>query len=144
MLRLQLKAGSEPPLLIEFIVIRQKELRHHTQQLSLGEHHRAVVQHAVRLYRRAYHRRYTLGACLQHLLKPRFCRLEQGFLKEQIAAGISRQGQLRKCHQTRFAVCRHVQLFRHGGGVFRHIAKAQLRHRRSYAHDSLHIVSSFG
>ena len=102
--------GDKVALLVKFAVVGQVYFRHQTQQLTVAEHRRTVVQLAVMAHRQADEDNDVQSlAGLQNRGKAVLGPTQQGILQEQVTAGVAGQRKLRQAEQLHifFGVLTH-------------------------------------
>ena len=89
--------GGELAALVELAVVRQVQLRHHTEHLAAMDHHRRVEQPGL-LAQRGTHdeHRQQVGGRLDDLRQALVYGIEQGVLTQQVVDGVAGQRQLRE------------------------------------------------
>ena len=87
---------GELALLVKFPVVGDMGLGHHAQNLSLLDNSGAIIQLLVHAHRQAHRRHHLqIPGGLQHRGQRLLSTPQQGFLIEQVAAGIAGEPQLR-------------------------------------------------
>ena len=102
--------GDKVALLVKLAVVGQVYFRHQTQQLTVAEHRRTVVQLAVMAHRQADEDNDVQSlAGLQNRGKAVLGPTQQGILQEQVTAGVAGQRKLRQAEQLHifFGVLAH-------------------------------------
>ena len=97
-------------LLVKLAVVGQVYFRHQTQQLTVAEHRRTVVQLAVMAHRQADKDNDVQSlAGLQNRGKAVLGPTQQGILQEKVTAGVAGQRKLRQAEQLHifFGVLAH-------------------------------------
>ena len=106
-------AHHEVPRLVEFAIIGQMHLRHHTEQPAAMDRQRAVVQGTGVAQRSAdQQQRQEIGRRFDQMLDSLLHRVEQHGLVQQIADRVARDAEFREhghCRASRMACARHIQ-----------------------------------
>ena len=139
--RRHVRAGGEPPELVELLVVRIRRLRHGTEHRAPPAHERRVQEAPVHEPPRRPHHERRLAARAHHFDQGRAGLVEQQIGREEVLAGVAREGKLRRQDEGGPGAClrlvRRKQRRRVGPRVADH---DRGRHRRHAEESMLHVV----